>query len=80
MTWRNTEPDLVLELPDADIVELMDLIEPELPFSRARDGTVDAWILRAEHSSVIATSDRIEILRELRAARQKLVRLRAVSA
>ena len=71
MAWRDTEPYLSDEYLDAETGELMDLISLELPFERARDGNVTAWVLRAEHADVISTSDRIHILAGLRAARAR---------
>jgi hypothetical protein len=43
----------------------------ELPFGRARDGNVSAWVLRAEQARVITAGDRILILGGVRAAREK---------
>jgi hypothetical protein len=71
MAWRNTEPYLSAEYLDGETAELLELISIELPFERVRDGNVAAWVLRAEHSGVITTSDRVHILAGLRAARER---------
>lgn len=71
MTWRDTEAYLSVEYLDSETSELIELISIELPFRRVRDGNVTAWILRAEHSGVITTADRVHILAGLRAARER---------
>ena len=79
MAWRDTEPYLSVDYLDSEIAELMDLIGAEMPFQRARDGNVTAWVLRAEHTGVIAASDRAHILAGLRIARERRARSRAVT-
>ncbi len=71
MTWRETEPYLSIEYLDGDTAELLELIGAELPFGRARDGNVTAWVLRAEHAGVITSADRAHILAGVKAAREK---------
>jgi hypothetical protein len=71
VNWRESEPYLATEYLDGDSAELMDIVSGELPFERVRDGNVTAWLLRAEHTGVIAVSDRIQLLASVRSARQK---------
>ena len=71
MTWRETEAYLSVDYLDADTAELLDFIAVELPFGRARDGNVNAWVLRAEQAGVITARDRTHILAGVRAARDK---------
>jgi hypothetical protein len=70
VTRRETEPYLSVEYLDGDTAELLDLIGAELPFGRARDGNVSAWVLRAEHAGVISRDDRTQILAGLQSARE----------
>lgn len=79
MAWRNTEPYLSVEYLDGETSELIELISMDLPFERARDGNVTAWVLRAEHSGVITTGDRVHILAGLRAARERREQARAAA-
>lgn len=78
MTWRETEEYLSGEYLDTDTAELLELIAIELPFGRARDGNVSAWVLRAEQAGVITARDRTLILAGIRAAREKSQRARGV--
>jgi hypothetical protein len=71
VTWRETEPYLSVEYLDGNTAELLEFIDSELPFGRARDGNVSAWVLRAEHAGVITVGDRVHILAGIRAAREK---------
>ena len=71
MAWRDTEVYLSVDYLDTGTAELLELISMELPFERARDGNVTAWVLRAEHAGVITSSDRAHILGGLRAARER---------
>jgi hypothetical protein len=71
MGWRDTEAYLSVEYLDGETDELLELISIELPFERARDGNVTAWVLRAEHSGVITVADRVHILAGLRGARER---------
>jgi hypothetical protein len=79
MTWRDTEPYLSVDYLDAEIAELMDLISAEMPFLRARDGNVTAWVLRAEHAGVITAGDRGLILAGVRTARERRAQSRALA-
>ena len=71
MTWRETEPYLSVEYLDGETAELLDVVSAELPFGRARDGNVTAWVLRAQQARVISVGDRELILAGVRAAREK---------
>jgi hypothetical protein len=71
VTWRETEPYLSVEYLDGDTAELLEFIGAELPFGRARDGNVSAWVLRAEQARVITARDRALILVGVQAAREK---------
>jgi hypothetical protein len=71
VTWRETEPYLAVEYLDGDTAELLEFIGAELPFGRARDGNVNAWVLRAKQARVITAGDRALILGGVRAAREK---------
>lgn len=71
MAWRDTETYLSVESLDSEIGDLMELLNLELPFQRVRDGNVTAWVLRAQQAGVISASDRIQILAELRIARER---------
>jgi hypothetical protein len=78
VTWRETEPYLSVEYLDGETAELLEFIGAELPFGRARDGNVSAWVLRAEHAGVITAADRALILAGVRAAREKFHLARGV--
>ena len=80
MTWRETEDYLSVDYLDSETAELLELINLELPFGRARDGNVSAWVLRAEHAGVINTADRVQILAGLRAARERRQQVHGVVA
>ena len=80
MTWRETEPYLSVEYLDGDTAELLEFIGAELPFGRARDGNVTAWVLRAEQARVITAGDRALILAGVRTAREKYQLARVGSA
>jgi hypothetical protein len=71
LLWRETEPYLAVEYLDGDTAELVEFVGAELPFGRARDGNVNAWVLRAEQARVITAGDRALILGGVRAAREK---------
>ena len=71
VAWRDTETYLSVESLDSEIGDLMELLNLELPFQRVRDGNVTAWVLRAQQAGVISASDRIQILAELRIARER---------
>jgi hypothetical protein len=71
VNWRETEPYLSVEYLEDETAELLELVDAELPFGRARDGNVTAWVLRAEHAGVITAADRALILAGVRAAREK---------
>jgi len=78
VTWRETEPYSSVEYLDGETAELLEFIGAELPFGRARDGNVSAWVLRAEQARVITAADRALILGGVRAAREKFHLARAV--
>ena len=78
MTWRETEPYLSVEYLDDDTAELLEFVSAELPFGRARDGNVSAWVLRADQARVITAGDRALILGGVRAAREKFHMAHAV--
>jgi transcription elongation factor GreA len=80
MTWRETEAYLSVASLDGETAELLDVIDTELPFGRARDGNVTAWVLRAEHARVITAGDRALILAGVRTAREKYQLARVGSA
>jgi hypothetical protein len=71
VTWRETELYLSIEYLDSETAELLEFIGAELPFGRARDGNVSAWVLRAEQARVITAGDRALILGGVRAAREQ---------
>ena len=78
MTWRETEPYRSVEYLDDDTAELLEFISAELPFGRARDGNVSAWVLRAEQARLITAGDRALILGGVQAAREKFHMAHAV--
>lgn len=71
MNWRESAPYLSIDYLDADVAELLELIQGELPFGRVRDGNVTAWVIRAEQTGMITTADRVHILAGLGAARRQ---------
>jgi len=67
-----------VEYLDGDTAELLDFIAAELPFGRARDGNVSAWVLRVEQAGVVTARDRAHILGGVRTAREKCQLARGV--